>query len=1336
MPKFSRLFAVATFYALSAVSHAQVLWNTTLNPAEEPLPLNRVSVISADAGSVVMSSYVLTAETTRTRLAKISPDGSQAWARWIDGTPYSGGESLFSHPDGSITQIVDHSNGVCVANFLSTGALRTNFCVDNALRYDTAITKALDGDLIFSGGTNPRNYAKYGVDGTLRWSTSVPITLSSSFIGAGLDGNGNFFELAFGRLVTLRATDGVALSNVAVTDGFGSYPYSPLPRRLVSRAGGDIVTIVWANSTGNAIVSRVARYSASGIKKWQRDITFPSQYSNAKIFLANVGADDVLLMREGQNSQSGSEIARIDNNGLVSWQKHLAQISFLKVNGTEISAIRTDIGATTSNSYVFPVSLADGSLGAPLIYTRNDTLAANSWFPAGNGIVAGFQHEGGFPYVAYPDSPASNLVFLRPTAAQRWVYEAKYQRDSQIKDPRCLMPKLAKSSPSAWWARSSDHTPNSGPSWTTRWFGRAATDGSSRAQTPEPANGCGFPVSSDGGQIVVSFQNSPRVKKLSPAGATEWQSDGQQSPTLYPSSQAPVQVTSASGETVYAFGNLVGRVNSTGTTHIEALTQRREARFLATDAAGDALVVYGDNPPAVAKVSSSGSVLWTTNITIPSCNNELVTTRKLNNDDILIGTQSCGEGRLFRVNANGAIAWQRIVSGDFVRPYVRLLTLNEDAQGNVYAGGCMGTLPDAQDASGISLLSSWSANGVERWTQRADLSGANADCVSSISNDATGNVVAIVTAASGGAPLVWSLNTSGVERWRHSALLANPNANEAEAAIDEAGNLIVLGQSPRDEFGGSSVTLRKISLASVASTQRVKFLEVPSAPIGFRVPFSVRIGLRSDTDQPSVAASNVRVQIGLNSGTGNLDGTLECTVPLGSSECVASGLLYNKVESNVSLTAWADGMPSAMSAPLSFVAAPTTTTMVIEPANAITAYDVRVIRTSVLSTTVRQQQGQTGYIQGPYAAGFNSIRNCNNAVPAQGTLAASNCDVLLRTQTFPITASYQGNLPEINNSQSTLSAPQIAKAQAVLAVVQDPQNTGVAGDRVRFRVQLQTATGFNLVRYVQPSQIGVSSGSCNSAVTASSNSFNVPTDYYLCEVSGLGAGSHSVTFSFAGDADLLPAQNVTQNFTLTVGGVIRGQSLPFGTSVCSTTPGVTCSTVSAPANEWRCVGPAGMSGQVFFVPQNGNNFVFSDSPVSFSNVTGATLLNESLNWSYESSSCKLDADGDGARLAGTDGLIILRRMMQVTGIALVAGATHSCVPLTPAGIATRVNVAAYDIDGNGATDPSTDGLMLMRILLGFRGDAVVTGATAANATRTTWIQVRDFMQSSCSFYMP
>jgi len=66
-----------------------------------------------------------------------------------------------------------------------------------------------------------------------------------------------------------------------------------------------------------------------------------------------------------------------------------------------------------------------------------------------------------------------------------------------------------------------------------------------------------------------------------------------------------------------------------------------------------------------------------------------------------------------------------------------------------------------------------------------------------------------------------------------------------------------------------------------------------------------------------------------------------------------------------------------------------------------------------------------------------------------------------------------------------------------------------------------------------------------------------------------------------------------------------------------------------------------------------------------------------------------------------------------------AGQTATCfsvTPITPAG--------PYDIDGNGAVDPLTDGLLLIRYLFGLRGDSLIAGAVAPCATRNTADQIQ------------
>lgn len=697
-------------------------------------------------------------------------------------------------------------------------------------------------------------------------------------------------------------------------------------------------------------------------------------------------------------------------------------------------------------------------------------------------------------------------------------------------------------------------------------------------------------------------------------------------------------------------------------------------------------------------------------------------------------TQSCGEGRLYRLATNGSVLWQRIVSGTASRPYVQLGTLAEDATGNLFAGGCIGKQQSAPDTASQSLLVSWSASGSERWSAQADLAGATSDCVSSIGVNSDGLVFATVSTGDANAPLLWSLSATGEERWTHRDAMSNPAANDAEGMIDESGNFVVLGQSFHDEFGGVRVSLRKIDASAIGSPLRVKFLEVPTSATGARVPFSIRIGLRTQADQPSSSASAQIVRIGVFTGDGQLSGNVQCEIAIGASECTIADVLYDLAESGVSLAAWVDGSARAVSPSLSFVRASTATSLAIDATGALTAFDVQTLIARVTSPAAKTS-GTPGYLDGPSPALGDGIRNCNGGEPGVFSVLERRCDFLVRTVSFPITARFVAFADHLEGSEATLQSPLIGKAQPVISVAADPSNTMIGGDRLRFRVMLQTPSNFNLVPYVPRAQLIVSNGNCISTVQPSTYTFNQVGSYYVCEVLGLPIGTHSVTFSFAGNDDLLPAQSVSQNATLVAGGVIRGTSRPWNAVACSPTPGVSCSSTGANQGEWRCTGPEGMSGQVFFVPDNGQPYTYADTPIAFSNVTGLQSYTRTVGATYESTQCRLDVDGDGAKLSFTDGVIILRRMLQLSGDALVAGATHSCVPLAPAGIASRIELSAYDFDGDGRTDAATDGLMLLRVLIGFRGDAVIANAIGPNATLTTWNDVSAAFSTRCGLYL-
>lgn len=59
-----------------------------------------------------------------------------------------------------------------------------------------------------------------------------------------------------------------------------------------------------------------------------------------------------------------------------------------------------------------------------------------------------------------------------------------------------------------------------------------------------------------------------------------------------------------------------------------------------------------------------------------------------------------------------------------------------------------------------------------------------------------------------------------------------------------------------------------------------------------------------------------------------------------------------------------------------------------------------------------------------------------------------------------------------------------------------------------------------------------------------------------------------------------------------------------------------------------------------------------------------------------------------------------------------------------------------DIDGDGVINATTDGLILLRAMLGFSGATALTNAVGAGASRSTWPQVREYLFDQCRMPVP
>lgn len=104
--------------------------------------------------------------------------------------------------------------------------------------------------------------------------------------------------------------------------------------------------------------------------------------------------------------------------------------------------------------------------------------------------------------------------------------------------------------------------------------------------------------------------------------------------------------------------------------------------------------------------------------------------------------------------------------------------------------------------------------------------------------------------------------------------------------------------------------------------------------------------------------------------------------------------------------------------------------------------------------------------------------------------------------------------------------------------------------------------------------------------------------------------------------------------------------------------------------------------------------------------------------------CTPDVDGNGRPDALTDGVILLRYLFGFSGNALTSGAIGTgATRTTPADIKAFIDqtdcLGFLDADQSGVADALTDGIVLLRHLFGFSGSELVAGALAPGAGRTS-----------------
>lgn len=1319
---------MGVFALIHAPAMAQVEWVTSLRGAAAPIEFWQNRVVGASDGSIYVVGSASDGEAQRGRLVRLSASGAVQWVRWVGAQA----GSVWAHPDNSVSVLARGTdNTSCVENFSLTGNNRSRWCFQSDV-LDSRFAQTPDGDLVFAQAPS-RMIKKISPLGVERWSRQDSWHSTATMMASGIDSAGNYYEVRDFRLRTWSGVDGTKLTDVAIAgQGFSSFMALP-------RASRDLVMIRGTAITANALATTITRNNASGSVLWTLALVFPRNNANddgLSIVAADGDATYVI-----HSSQGDSQVAKVSASGTVLWQKHYARARRIIETANGLVAVRSDVnvGASTSDSFLFPINMADGTLAAPTIYSRSDIFVPTDWFAVPGGVIAAFRGINPVaPFTTYPVSVSSTTVFVGTSVpSSRWIVIAEVPPPTSLLQGDCLMPRLALSNPSGWWARTAVSTQVS----PARWFAADANTGSLTTVTAQAAKGCGSPITADGGRVIISEGSTDRVRKVDANGSAVWQTPSAVTPSQ--SSLQPLQHIGANGDITYVAGSVVGRVSAGGTIQFETETNLPPI-WIDVDIGGNTW--KADAYGSVSRLSSTGTLLWSSFANDLGCSSPTngingwnKSALLLASDELLVTTR-CGDGtRVFKFNGAGQLVWQRDTSGTSALAYVQLNSLQVDSTGNIYAGGC-GSLNTSASAgsNGMSVLRSWTASGTERWLAQADLIASAHECVSFIVVDSDDNVYAASSSNDANrVPVLWSLTASGVERWRHAGVLSEPIAGATELRFDAAGKLIALGETARSNSAPPEVSVRRIDVTTIGSPLRLKFLEVPAGLIPFREQFPVRIGLRTIADAAANAITNIVVTIGIQSGAGTLDGSRSCTIVIGASECIIVDVRYDAIGTGVTLSAGADGFIAAVSPPVEFVPTVTTTTFSALTPGPYTAFSIIRVRVAVQAPPRPDWAITVGNVSGPYSPLNSFLPNCTGG-SLPGLLIIRDCDFLMRTSGMPITAGFtSGNSGYLSSAPAPASFA-FSKVTPTLQITNDPANTYVGGDRVRFRVAVFEPGGLNVSSFVAVNEVTVSGGgTCFRKVALGSLNTGYSGSYVLCEVAQTTTGMLTVNFSFTGNADLLPTTgSAAQTVAINPGGVVRSTttSFPAGINVCTTTPGVTCG-FSEGTTTWQCVGPAGMSGEVFFVPAaNTGPFYFSTAPVRYSNVIGLVPYTDYVPQGYSTLACALDVDGDGARMAMTDGILILRRMLNLSSSALTAGATHACVPRNAGAIAQAINLPAYDIDGDGETRAETDGLLLLRAMLGIRGDALIAGATGINATRRTAAEIGNFFDNACELW--
>jgi hypothetical protein len=246
--------------------------------------------------------------------------------------------------------------------------------------------------------------------------------------------------------------------------------------------------------------------------------------------------------------------------------------------------------------------------------------------------------------------------------------------------------------------------------------------------------------------------------------------------------------------------------------------------------------------------------------------------------------------------------------------------------------------------------------------------------------------------------------------------------------------------------------------------------------------------------------------------------------------------------------------------------------------------------------------------------------------------------------------------------------------------------------------------------------------SANGAFVSYASPGGLDQDYQVT-VTGISGGGAPASVSYTVtviDPAAIPNVSLSGSATFSTSG-----NVPAGTLLCaSPSAGVSCNAIDA-SGQFSCSVPSGWAGTLHLQAGNGHR-------VAAKRYTAAVTTSQSAQnftvYGANAFACNLDIDNNGLDEASIDGVMILRNLMGIRGNESALATSGVCAQRTSL-VDKAAFVGAQNFDINGSANPTAvalrDGLILLRLMLGIPGGVAVVG------TGLSWASVQSTINTNC-----